>query len=1148
MNGRIILIILQVSLLFQFAKAQQPRLVLPVGHTSEIRFAQFSPDSKRIVTASNDNTAKLWDVRSGKLLADLKEHSGIVCKAVFNREGSLLMTASFDSTAIIRNANNAVVVQKIKSTSGRITDIEFSPDSRFVAMASEDFTRDNQMIYGNEVISIMDVSTGKLIRTLRDIWGEMISLQFSKDSKYLLAMISISKDFGNIRYKVAGVWDLKTGDLLIESKADFASFDPDGKQILMILPDGAFGKCMITLDAQIQKVSTDGRKCRYACFSPDSKFVGQLTGDSLVVRETLKGEILNILPLRYQENNSLGFSNDNRYIFSVTSRYSLLYDRVTGKIMDSIDGQGFSTQFAIFSPDGKLIATPVFENTMRIRIVQSHRPVVVLQGHTVNLEFSEFSPDGKYMLTIIQENSLINYACLLWETATGSLIRKFNAHEDDIKYAQFTPDSKKIITAGLDSKLKVWSVPEGNLLYETEAPFYSKFSIDISPDGKYFVTTSGRDEAMFGKVGDRNKMKMLKIQGADFTEARFSPNGEDIILFSDDDNIYICDAKTFKLRYSVNGHSAIKSKESTSRIFSSLHMPIAISNDSKYLVTVSLFGPVMIHELSTGKFIREIKNASELCYSARISPDNRLIATTGFDHQVHVWDFISGNLLFSLNIPGSIIRSLSFSLSGDRIITISDDHTLRAWDARMGKLLYMFFPVGSSGYFITEPSGYYQCTSDAAKLLHYVTTKLDIISFGQLDIRYNRPDKIMEAMQSEDTMLINSYRRAYYKRIRKLHIDTNSFSGLNNIPEAEILNRNEIEFEQISDKLLLKIKCHDSIAYLDRFNIWINEVPLFGLNGKSLKQRASGIFDTAISIVLSMGENHIEISVTNVNGIESYRMPLIVNYQALIEEKEKLHFIGLGIDQFANPSYDLKYSTKDISDLCEKLKEKYKDRMTIDTLFNKNLTRNNVALLKLKLQNTGVNDKVVLCYSGHGLLSREYDYYLSTYAVDFSNPERDGLSYDVLESLLDSIPARKKLMLIDACHSGEVDKEEVMVMLGKADSIGLSKGSKLLDIDSSRHLGLNNSFELMQSLFVNVAKNTGTIIISAAAGNQFALESGRWNNGVFTYCILEAMQNYQTMKVNELKKKVSERVQQLTNGLQKPTYRNETIDVDWSIW
>ena len=275
-------------------------------------------------------------------------------------------------------------------------------------------------------------------------------------------------------------------------------------------------------------------------------------------------------------------------------------------------------------------------------------------------------------------------------------------------------------------------------------------------------------------------------------------------------------------------------------------------------------------------------------------------------------------------------------------------------------------------------------------------------------------------------------------------------------------------------------------------------------------------------------------------------MPLTVNYTPAVRQKEMTRFIGIGIDKFSDNQYNLLYSVKDIRDLADSLKKKYKDNIVIDTLFNENVTIANVKALKQKLQTTTENDKVIIAYSGHGMLSKEFDYYLSTYSVNFEKPEQNGLPYEELESLLDSIPARKKLMLIDACHSGEVDKEDLETLRASSDS--LIKGLKPVAYKKDGQLGLKNSFELMQSLFVNVGKSTGATIISAAAGTQFALERNDLKNGVFTYSILEAMKKYPAMKISELKKIVGERVEQLTKGLQKPTSRNEAIAVDWNVW
>jgi hypothetical protein len=193
---------------------------------------------------------------------------------------------------------------------------------------------------------------------------------------------------------------------------------------------------------------------------------------------------------------------------------------------------------------------------------------------------------------------------------------------------------------------------------------------------------------------------------------------------------------------------------------------------------------------------------------------------------------------------------------------------------------------------------------------------------------------------------------------------------------------------------------------------------------------------------------------------------------------------------------------------------------------------------------------VIVAYSGHGLLSKDYDYYLSAYQVNFDKPEQGGLPYEALENLLDSIPARKKLMLIDACHSGEVDKEELAhynQVKPELDTSHLRKGVILL-VNPNKRVGMTNSFELMQELFANVGRSTGATVIAAAGGTQFAQENGTLKNGVFTYSILEFLRLQSHCSISALKEHVNKRVTELTRGMQVPTTRTENSLVDWEVW
>ncbi|RZK60150.1 MAG: caspase family protein [Pedobacter sp.] len=434
----------------------------------------------------------------------------------------------------------------------------------------------------------------------------------------------------------------------------------------------------------------------------------------------------------------------------------------------------------------------------------------------------------------------------------------------------------------------------------------------------------------------------------------------------------------------------------------------------------------------------------------------------------------------------------------------------------------------------------------------YVTKDNKVITFDQLDIRYNRPDKVLQAIGSVDTSLIKSYKKTYDKRIKKLGVDTASFRSGYNVPEADFSNRAAIALDQNKQQLTLQVKGKDESYNLDRFNVWVNENPIFGMRGISLKNKKRREIDTTIVIKLSEGNNIIETSVTNINGAESYKMPLIINFKPEKPSSIKLFFVGIGIDQFSQSQNNLQWSVKDIRDQAKALKIKYGDEIIIDTLFNQQVTIANVIALKEKLKASEVNDKVIIAYSGHGLLSKDYDYFLSTFAVNFDKPEQNGLAYDELENLLDNIPARQKLMLIDACHSGELDKDEIIKINNAESTLAANKtqggkGVKVINTGSKKG-DMKTSLELMQQLFVNVGRSTGATIISAAAGTQFALEKNDLKNGVFSYSILEYMQANPHATVTDLKKYVNKRVAELTAGLQVPTTRNETKNLNWKIW
>ena len=146
---------------------------------------------------------------------------------------------------------------------------------------------------------------------------------------------------------------------------------------------------------------------------------------------------------------------------------------------------------------------------------------------------------------------------------------------------------------------------------------------------------------------------------------------------------------------------------------------------------------------------------------------------------------------------------------------------------------------------------------------------------------------------------------------------------------------------------------------------------------------------------------------------------------------------------------------------------------------------------------------------------------------------------------------------MDTCHSGEVDKESVEVTVADElpqATIKTRSYRSLQRLDASR-LGLSNSRRLLEEMFADLRRGTGAVVIAAAGGAEFALESPDWHNGVFTFAVLDALKTAKAdadgdgqIQVSELRDYVMKEVPRLTRGGQTPTVRRENLSIDFPVY
>jgi hypothetical protein len=176
---------------------------LGLGHDLVVNSAAFSPDGSRIVTASQDNTARIWDAASGKEIAVLGGHKEPVNSAAFSPDGSRIVTASQDHTARIWDATSAKEIAVLRGPGDHtVESAAFSPDGSRVVTASLDLTA-----------RIWDAGSAKEITVLRGHEDFVTSAAFSPDGSRI---VTASLD------NTARIWDahletMSARDLLTEA-------------------------------------------------------------------------------------------------------------------------------------------------------------------------------------------------------------------------------------------------------------------------------------------------------------------------------------------------------------------------------------------------------------------------------------------------------------------------------------------------------------------------------------------------------------------------------------------------------------------------------------------------------------------------------------------------------------------------------------------------------------------------------------------------------------------------------------------------------------------------------------------------------------------------------------------------------------------
>lgn len=541
-----------------------------------------------------------------------------------------------------------------------------------------------------------------------------------------------------------------------------------------------------------------------------------------------------------------------------------------------------------------------------------------------------------------------------------------------------------------------------------------------------------------------------------------------------------------------------------------------------------------------------------------INTNKKQIAIFGNWYNFKLLEFPALNTVFEKNLMGIATTSNSRFFQVDpgwRFFSVGNkQYGVTLFDIKTGAEKCQIYSLGTDDFIIRIPDGHYMATRRGA--LKGVTFELAgrMFDFNQFDEQFNRPDLVLAHVGLTPASTIVRFKKAYERRMARLKGGKTEFDGNYNTPEVSFSGELPL-FTNDSD-LKLGIQVIDQKESLNRLHISVNGVPLYGKNGYLIKPVGKKEYYHNMIVKLTPGDNKIEVEAVNQQKAVSQRLMRIVRYD-VPESKSDLYLVTIGVSQYAEKDKDLLFPVKDADDV-QKLFSSY------DTVYEKvislsvrdtEFSTEHLRKIKKDLLQSKENDCVIIFYAGHGLVDQELNYYLGSYDLDFSAPAQNGIPYTIVENLLDSIPARRRLLMIDACYSGEIDKTAAQ----RIKMLNTVKGNiRFRTSDSGLAAGNTEEeriFNLMREWFADVSVGTGATILSGSSGFQTAKEGEKWNNGVFTWCLLEGLKHRKAdlnrdgkIMLSELRSYLESTVPDQTDRTQTPNFRTENLVIDWQIW
>jgi WD40 repeat protein len=792
-NSRFLTWLLALNLCFNSTLIQSSFAAEPIllqGHAEVVYDAMFLPDGRSLVTASFDQTLKLWDIGTKTPVRTMEGHTGIVLTVDVSKDGTTIASGASDNTIKLWDVPKNDPVKTLAAHTAAGSAIAVSLDGLSFATGDETgvvriwtvadgkqafevkltagvttlaWRRDNKQVaagLANGSIVIVNPADGKIAGELGAHVGAVTGLQFSSNNTQLY---STGADGMAKRWPTTVVPVIEG---FKEAKAvNSMTLHPSGTFVVTATANGvhvwnrADGKYLrslegVTGDVAAASYSTNGAQVAIGgadkivrTFDPNSaKLVkafpalpGKVTAVAItpnlqtVIGADDTGAIKLFKAADATEDKALAGAVGAIHAMTLTSNGTQL-----------IAGGDDKTVRIWTLADGKEIRKVVFKHKIRALSLSSNNTLLAVgleNGSIPLLTVANGTQTGELighsrMITGLSFNTtqtqLVSSAkdgCRLWDLKSSKTGQLFPGHTGSVTAVQFQRDNKTVVTSGIDGKIRIAQMAI-QMLHVADEKRVNSLSL-ASNSASY--ATAGEDG-------------IVKVWTAS--------NGAPIRSFTGFEGPALSVALS-----ADNRQIAAGGKDGTVRTWTvanaapifrlplgSPALHVQYSPDSKKLVaalenkSIQCFDPTPLNpqpaEPPSRDAAQQLSGHADQINGISWAPDNRTLRSIGKDKTVREWAVAAAGFTASLTGHSSQVYSVAFSPDGKWIASGSNDKTIRIWDVASKKALKSLPTQTAAVYGVAfSPDGKQLATAGADR-----TVRLFDIEKGSELMKFTGPE------------------------------------------------------------------------------------------------------------------------------------------------------------------------------------------------------------------------------------------------------------------------------------------------------------------------------------------------------------------------------------------------------------------------